>query len=81
MCLHGDPNFRVDTLFGTPGGTTIVEMDNTTILNVDFEDQPEDHKIIITKAAEEYHDKCLLPYGKIRDKVIQNVPLPRVLHG
>jgi hypothetical protein len=38
--------------------------------------------LLITKAAEECHEKCLLSYNKTHDKVVQWTLLPRVLlHG
>jgi len=57
-------------------------MDNRAVLNIDFEELPEDHKAIITKAAEEYREKCLMSYGRMHDKIIQKHSLPMVLlHG
>lgn len=57
MCLHGGPNFCVNPIFGTLGGTTIFEMDSKAIHNIELEDLPEDHKILITQAVEEYTAK------------------------
>jgi len=31
------------------GGATVVKMDNKAVLNIDFEELPEDHKAIIKK--------------------------------
>jgi hypothetical protein len=65
-----------------PSGTTIINMDNESILKVNFDELPSDHQLLITKAAEEFREKCLLSYSKTRDKVVQKTPLPRVLlHG
>ena len=48
-----------------------------------YEDLPNEDKDIISKAIEEFQNKCLLSYTKTRDnKVVQKYPLPRVLlHG
>ena len=50
---------------------------------VPYKDLPDEDKDVISKAIEEFQNKCLLSYTKIRDnKVIQKYPLPRVLmHG
>ena len=50
---------------------------------VPYEDLPDEDKDVISKAIEEFQNKCLLSYTKIRDnKVVQKYPLPRVLiHG
>ena len=50
---------------------------------VPYEDLPDEDKDIISKAIEEFQNKCLLSYTKTRDnKVVQKYPLPRVLlHG
>jgi hypothetical protein len=72
-------------LFGTLGGTTIVMVahNNKDIFTVPYEDLPDEDKYIISKAIEEFQNKCLLSYAKTRDnKVIQKYLLPRVLmHG
>ena len=74
--------FAINTLFGTPSGTTIVNMNNDTILEVNLEDLPDDQRALIDKATEEFREKYLLSYSKTRDSVIQKTPLPRVLlHG
>jgi hypothetical protein len=39
--------FAVDTELGTPGETTIVDMDNQMILKVNLEDLPDDQKALI----------------------------------
>ena len=56
---------------------------NNGILKVPYEDLPDGDKDIISKAIEEFQNKCLLSYTKTRDnKIIQKYPLPRVmLHG
>ena len=50
---------------------------------VPFEDLPGEDKDVISKAIEEFQNKCLLSYTKTRDNIIvQKYPLPRVLlHG
>ena len=50
---------------------------------VPYEDLPDEDKDIISKAIEEFQNKCLLSYTKTRDnKVIQKFSLTRVLmHG
>ena len=78
-------HFYVNTLFGMPGGTTIVMvvLNNKDILIVPYEDLPAEDKYVIGKTIEEFQNKCLLSYTKTRgNKVIQKYPLPRVLlHG
>ena len=56
---------------------------NSDILMVPYEDLLDDDKDVISKAIEEFQNKCLLSYTKTRDnKVVQKYPLPRVLmHG
>jgi tetraacyldisaccharide-1-P 4'-kinase len=54
-------------------------MDNNPLLNVQFEELSQEDKAIIEKATEEFQDKRLLSYGNMRDKVIQQFSLPRVL--
>ena len=48
-----------------------------------YEDLPDGDKGIISKAIEEFQNKCLLSYTKTRDNtIVQKYPLPRVLlHG
>ena len=50
---------------------------------VPYEDLPDEDKDVISKAIEEFQNKCLLSYTKTHDnKVVQKYPLPRVLmHG
>ena len=50
---------------------------------VPYEDLPDEDKDVISKAIEEFQNKCLLSYTKTCDnKVVQKYPLPRVLiHG
>ena len=69
-----------------PGGTTtsvMVAYNNNNILIVPYEDLPDGDKDVISKAIEEFQNKCLLSYTKTRDnKVVQKYPLPKVLmHG
>ena len=56
---------------------------NNDILMVPYEDLPDEDKDVISKAIEEFQNKCLLSYTKTRDnKIVQKYPLPRVLlHG
>ena len=56
---------------------------NNGILMVPYEDLPTKDKDVISKAIEEFQNKCLLSYTKTHDnKVVQKYPLPRVLmHG
>ena len=45
-----------------------------------YEDLPDGDKGIISKAIEEFQNKCLLSYTKTRDNtIVQKFPLPRVL--
>ena len=69
------------TLGGTPnrhGGSN-----NNDILMLHFEDLPDGDKGIISKATEEFQNKCLLSYTKTHvNTIVQKFPLPRVLlHG
>ena len=50
---------------------------------VPYEDLPDEDKDVISKAIEEFQNKCLLSYTKTHDnKVVQKYPLQRVLmHG
>ena len=57
-----------------PSGTTIVDMDNQTILKVNLEDLPIDQKVLIEQATEEFREKCLLSYSRTRDSVAQKTP-------
>ena len=53
---------------------------NNDILMLHYEDLPDGDKGIISKAIEEFQNKCLLSYTKTRDNIIvQKFPLPRVL--
>ena len=56
---------------------------NNDILMLRYEDLPDGDKGIISKATEEFQNKCLLSYTKPRDNIIvQKFPLLRVLlHG
>ena len=56
---------------------------NNNVLMVHYEDLPDGDKGVISKAIEEFQNKCLLSYTKTRDNIIvQKYPLPRVLlHG
>ena len=56
---------------------------NNNILMLHYEDLPDGDKGIISKATEEFQNKCLLSYTKTRDNtIVQKFPLPRVLlHG
>jgi hypothetical protein len=61
----------------------MVVHNNKDILMVPYEDLPDEDKDIISKAIQEFQNKCLLSYAKTYDnKVIQKYLLPRVLiHG
>ena len=50
---------------------------------VHYEDLPDRDKDVISKAIEEFQNKCLLSCTKTRDNtIVQKYPLPRVLlHG
>ena len=49
---------------------------------VPYEDLPNEDKDVISKAIEEFQNKCLLSYTKTHDNKVQKNPLPRVLmHG
>ena len=54
--LITSPHFCVNTLFGTPGGTTIVIAvhNNKDILMVPYEDLPVEDKDVIGKIIEEF---------------------------
>ena len=56
---------------------------NNDILMLHYEDLPDEDKGVISKATEEFQNKCLLSYTKTRDNIIvQKFALPRVLlHG
>jgi len=57
-------------------------MDNQTILKVNLEDLPDDQKALIEQATEEFREKCLLSYSRMRDSVVQKTPQPSVhLHS
>ena len=61
----------------------MVAYNNNDILMVPYEDLPDGDKDVISKAIEEFQNKCLLSYTKTRDNIIvQKYSLPRVLlHG
>ena len=47
---------------------------NNDILMIHYEDLPDGDEGVISKAIEEFQNKCLLSYTKTRDnKVIQNI--------
>ena len=47
---------------------------NSDILMVPYEDLPDEDKDVISKAIEEFQNKCLLSYTNTRDnKVVQNI--------
>ena len=62
--LITSPHFCVNTLFGTPSGTTIVMVVHKDILVVPYEDLPDEDKDVISKAIEEFQNKCLLSISK-----------------
>ena len=43
---------------------------NNNILMVHYEDLPDGDKGVISKAIEEFQNKCLLSYTKTRDNII-----------
>ena len=61
----------------------MVTYNNSDIRMVPYEDLADEDKDVISKAIEEFQNKCLLSYTKTRDnKVVQKFPLSRVLlHG
>ena len=81
----GRTDFRVNTPFGTPGGTRQLtpmapsELDNTAILNVTMEELSDEDKAVIEQAVEQLKQKCLMSFGRVRGKVMQKTPLPRIL--
>ena len=56
---------------------------NNDILMLHYEDLLDGDKEVISKAIEEFQNKCLLSYTRTRDNtIVQKFPLPRVLlHG
>ena len=57
----------------------MVAYNNNDIHMVPYEDLPDGDKDVISKAIEEFQNKCLLSYTKTRDnKVVQKYPQPRV---
>ena len=56
---------------------------NNDNIMVPYEDLPVEDKDVISKAIEEFQNKCLLSYTKTHDnKVVRKYPLPIVLmHG
>ena len=71
--LITSPHFCVNTLFGTPSGTTIIMAvhSNKDILMVPYEDLPNKDKDVIGKALEEFENKCLL-------SLLETTNFPRV---
>ena len=53
-------------------GTTIVMAthNNRDILMVPYKDLPDEDKDVISKAIEEFQNKCLLSYTKTRDNKV-----------
>ena len=50
---------------------TIVNVENiNAILKVNLKDLPDDQKAFIEQAAEEFKEKCLLSYSKMRESVV-----------
>jgi hypothetical protein len=60
------------------GGTTIVKMSDE-VINVTFGELSQEQKDIIDKSIEKFRNKCLESFGKTQNKVIQKIPLPRVI--
>ena len=71
------------TLSGTQTHNRLMVHNNNDILMLHYEDLPDGDKGVISKATEEFQNKCLLSYTKTRDNtIVQKFPLPRVLlHG
>jgi hypothetical protein len=66
------------------GGTTIVIMSTSVgseaILNVTFEELPEEWCNTIERAMQQFKDKCMLSYAKDHEgRIYQKTYLPRVL--
>ena len=82
MCRH---IFMLTHVLARLVGPTIVmaAYNNNDILIVPYEDLPNRDKDVISKAIEEFQNKCLFSYTKTRDNtIVQKYPLPRVLlHG
>ena len=62
--------FMPTRLFGTPGGTIIVNMDNDEIFNVTKDELPKEMKADVEKVIREYELKLLLSNGCTHDKKI-----------
>ena len=66
-------NFVPTHVSGMPGGTPKIVMvvyNNNDILMVPYEDLPDEDKDVISKAIEEFLNKCLLSYMKTRDNKV-----------
>ena len=86
LCAHRIDTFLHRHMFWHARWDPTIVMatyNNSDILMVPYEDLPNEDKDVISKAIEEFQNKCLLSYTKTRDnEVIQKYPLPRVLlHG
>ena len=75
--------FYVDTRFWHAWWDPTIVMavhNKNNILMLHYEDLPDGDKGIISKAIEEFQNKCLLSYTKTRDNtIVQKFLLPRVL--
>jgi hypothetical protein len=59
-----------------------MDYDNEQVLSISIDDLPEEAKALVEKVVQQYRDKCLLSFTKMRDKVIQKTMLPKTLfHG
>ena len=64
VCRHTSWHARWDTTI------VMAAYNNNDILMVPYEDLPNVDKDVISKAIEEFQNKCLLSYTKTRDNVI-----------
>ena len=54
-------------------------MSDEPTANVTFDELSEEQQQTLNYLAEEYKVKCLESFGKTRNKVIQKIPLPKIL--
>jgi len=43
---------------------------NNAIFKVNLEDLPNDQKVLIEEAAEEFKEKCLLSYSRMHESIV-----------
>ena len=72
LCVDHIAIFWCQHTFCTSGGTTIVTAvhNNKDILMVPYKDLRDEDKNVISKAIEEFKNKCLLSYTKTRDNKV-----------